>query len=127
VLRVTGLDHVVIVTPDVERQLAFRTGVLGCPGERVDEWRRGEVPFPSVRLDATTIVDLLRGERTGTNVDHVALVVQLDDGDDLLSFAEGAGLPVLGPPRQLFGALGVGTGLYVRDPDGGVLELRTYG
>ncbi len=29
-------------------------------------------------------------------------------------------------PAQLFGARGVGTGLYIRDPDGNRIELRTY-
>ena len=27
---------------------------------------------------------------------------------------------------QLFGARGTGTGLYVKDPDGNTVELRTY-
>ena len=40
---------------------------------------------------------------------------------------QGAGqFEVLGPPLPLFGALGIGTGLYVKDPDGNTVELRTY-
>jgi len=31
---------------------------LGLQGERVDEWRRGEIFFPSVRIDETTIIEL---------------------------------------------------------------------
>jgi len=53
-LRVVGLDHVVLNVADVERSLAFYCGELGLAPERVDEWRRGEILFPSVRVDART-------------------------------------------------------------------------
>ncbi len=78
-MRVVGLDHVVLKVADVERSLAWYQDALGLRGERVDEWRRGEVLFPSVRIDEHTLIDLLDGVPTGTNVDHVCLVI--DDGD----------------------------------------------
>ncbi|MDM4784647.1 MULTISPECIES: hypothetical protein [unclassified Micromonospora] len=34
------------------------------------------MPFPSVRVDAGTIIDLVRGEPGGSNVDHFCLVVE---------------------------------------------------
>jgi catechol 2,3-dioxygenase-like lactoylglutathione lyase family enzyme len=93
--------------------------------EQLDEWRRGERPFPSVRVDRGTILDLVAGEPEGTNMDHLALVVS---GVELADLAADPpeGLEVLGPPRQLSGARGIGTALYVRDPDGHTIELRTY-
>ncbi len=72
-VKAVGLDHVVLNVADVERSLAWYCGELGLEGLRVEEWRRGEVFFPSLRLDATTIIDLLQSERTGQNVDHVCL------------------------------------------------------
>jgi catechol 2,3-dioxygenase-like lactoylglutathione lyase family enzyme len=119
----TGLDHLVIVTPDVERALAFYCGTLGLEPLRVEEWRRGEVLFPSARIDATTIVDFLAGERTGENVNHVALVIEPTDLDTL---AESGVFEVVGGPADLFGAQGQGRGIYVRDPDGNTVELRHY-
>ena len=118
------MDHVVLTVADVERSLAWYCDELGLTGERVDEWRRGEVLFPSVRIDESTIIDLLHGERTGNNVDHVCLVIEPTDLDALA--ASGAFDVVAGPSR-LFGAHGEGDGLYVRDPDGNVVELRHYG
>ena len=49
---------------DVERSLAFYCDTLGLEGERVEEWRRKEVPFPSVRITPTTIVDLFEAHRS---------------------------------------------------------------
>ena len=122
-MKVTGLDHVVINCADVERSVAWWRDELGCEPVRLEEWRRGEVPFVSVRLDATTIIDLFATDRTGENVNHIALTV---DGVDLAELAASGRFEVLGGPRQLFGAQGVGSGIYVRDPDGNTVELRTY-
>lgn len=123
-VRATGLDHIVLNVADVERSLEWYTRVLGLEGVRVDEWRRGEVLFPSLRLDATTIIDLLQVERTGQNVDHVCLVVEPTDLD---AAASSGRFDVVAGPSRLFGARGEGVGLYVRDPDGNVIELRHYG
>ena len=122
-MRVTGLDHVVLNVADVERSLGFYCGALGLAPERVDEWRRGEILFPSVRVDAGTIIDLLAVPRTGENADHLCLVVAPTDFDALK--ASGRFDVVDGPDRR-FGARGDGTSLYVRDPDGNTVELRYY-
>jgi catechol 2,3-dioxygenase-like lactoylglutathione lyase family enzyme len=123
-LRATGLDHIVLNVADVERSLSWYTKELGLTGVRVEKWRRGEVLFPSLRVDATTIIDLLQTERTGQNVDHVCLVVEPVDLDAL---AASGRFDVVAGPSRLFGARGEGVGLYVRDPDGNVIEVRHYG
>ncbi len=90
---------------------------------RLEEWRRGEAPFVSVRISADTILDLFQLERSGENVDHIAVTVE---GADLAELAAGGRFDVVRGPLEVFGARGVGQGLYVRDPDGNVVELRTY-
>ncbi len=124
VVRAVALDHVVLTVADVERSLAFYRDQLGLGVERYEEWKRGEALFVSVRVDATTIIDLLAGERTGVNADHLCLVIEPTDLDALAASGE---LDVVHPPAVLFGARGWGHGIYVRDPDGNVVELRHYG
>ncbi|MFM8973837.1 MAG: VOC family protein [Actinomycetota bacterium] len=123
-MRVRGIDHIVLVVADVERSLAWYRDRLGLEPVRFEEWRRGAAPFVSVRIDATTIIDLVPGERSGTNVDHLCLVVE---DADLHAIAAAGHLDHEGPPRRLFGARGTGWGIYVRDPDGNRVELRHYG
>ncbi len=133
-MKVVGLDHIVLRVDDVERSLEFYVGTLGLEPVRVDEWRAGEVLFPSLRVDDATIIDVLaRGDATPTpsppatddrNLDHFCLVLEPVDLDALA--ASGA-FDVVGGPAELFGARGQGQGLYVRDPDGNVVELRHYG
>jgi catechol 2,3-dioxygenase-like lactoylglutathione lyase family enzyme len=125
VVRITGLDHIVLTTHDVERALAWYTGCLGLPGERVDEWRRGEAPFPSVRVDAGTIIDLFPGgPHDSGRLDHFCLVIE---PTDLEALADSGTFEVVDGPARRFGARGDGTSLYVRDPDGTTIELRHYG
>jgi catechol 2,3-dioxygenase-like lactoylglutathione lyase family enzyme len=78
-----------------------------------------------VRIDPHTIIDLVAAVRSGVNVDHVCLVV---DPVDLDALAASGRFDVVGdgPVRGLFGARGDATSLYVRDPDGNTVELRTY-
>jgi len=122
-LRVVGLDHVVLNVADVERSLAFYCGELGLAPERVEEWRRGEIFFPSVRVDAHTIIDLLATPRTGENADHLCLVVE---PVDLEAVKASGRFEVVDGPDIRFGARGNGTSLYVKDPDGNTVELRHY-
>lgn len=123
-VRVTGFDHLVLTVDDVERSLEWY-GELGLAPVRVEEWRAGKVPFPSLRVDATTIIDFIpRGgevirDQSGVgrprNVDHICLVVEPTD------------LSHLGTTGTRYGAQGDGTSVYVNDPDGNVVELRYYG
>jgi catechol 2,3-dioxygenase-like lactoylglutathione lyase family enzyme len=122
-VQVRELDHVVLNVADPELSLAFYVDELGLAPVRVDEWRRGEAPFPSVRVSPGTILDLLAIARTGENANHLCLVVEPTDFDALA--ASGRFRVVDGPDRR-FGARGDGMSLYVLDPDGNTVELRYY-
>ena len=122
-MELRGPDHIVLVSPDPERLVAWYAEHLPVTVLRLEEWRREEVLFVSLRVSPTFLIDVLRGDRTGTNVDHLALEVT---GIDLDALAASGAFDVEAGPADLYGAQGVGRGLYTRDPDGNLLELRTY-
>ena len=124
-VRVVGHDHVVFCVADPERSLAWYRDKLGLAAEREAEWRAGEVPFLSIRIDAATVIDLFVADRTGTNVDHVSM--QVADDVDLHAVAESGEFDVVSGPSWIWGSQGHGWGLYVRDPDGNTIELKHYG
>lgn len=123
-VQVTGFDHIVLNVGDVEVSAAWYRDKLGLELIRMEEWRRGEVLFPSLRIDATTLIDLLPAGRTGENLNHFAVVVDAD----LQTVIDSGEFDLAGPPHpsDLFGARGQGLGIYVKDPDGNTVELRTY-
>jgi catechol 2,3-dioxygenase-like lactoylglutathione lyase family enzyme len=120
---VSGLDHLVLNVADVRRSVAWYRDRLGLPVERFDEWERGEVFFPSLRIDEHTIIDLVEHERSGVNVDHLCLVLADADIDALAASGD---FDVVDGPADLWGARGMGRSVYVADPDGNRVELRTY-
>lgn len=125
-VSVSGFDHLVLVVADVERTLEWYTGALGLAGERVEEWRRGEVFFPSLRVDETTLIDIVPGDRLPNggrgNLDHLCFVVE----DDPAELAASGGFEVVDGPAVRWGARGDAVAVYVKDPDGNVVELRQY-
>ena len=127
-IQVQGMDHIVLVAADVERSLAWYTGELGLGPVRVDEWRAGSAPFPSVRVNDGTIIDIVPdggfpvGPGRG-NVDHFCLVVA---PVDLEAVKASGRFEVVDGPAVRYGARGDGNALYIKDPDGNTIELRHY-
>jgi catechol 2,3-dioxygenase-like lactoylglutathione lyase family enzyme len=123
-MRVTGFDHAVLLCRDVEASLEFYGGVLGLQVHDAEEWRQGKAPFPSVRVNESTVIDLFPAEPDGRNTDHFCLVIE---PTDLHELAKHPHLTVLQGPVQRGGARGTGWSIYVHDPDGYLIELKQYG
>jgi catechol 2,3-dioxygenase-like lactoylglutathione lyase family enzyme len=132
VFTIIGLDHIVLHVADAERALAFYTGVLGLQGERVSEFRAGTVGFPSVRIDATTLIDLLpadplpAGAVVRENLAHFCLVVDAQGFDALQQQLARHGVAIIEGPVPRWGAQGMAQSVYFRDPDGNEIEVRRY-
>jgi catechol 2,3-dioxygenase-like lactoylglutathione lyase family enzyme len=122
-MRVKELDHIVLDVADVDTSLDWYCNKLGLAPDRVEEWRRGEAPFPSVRISEGCVIDLFAQAPAGENMNHFCLVVDRADLDEITT---DAGFDVLEGPVPRWGARGDGLSVYVRDPDGNTVELRTY-
>lgn len=119
----TGVDHIVMNVTDVEATIDWWESRFDVQVERLDEWRRGDAPFPWVRLTETLIIDLWENTPTGTNVDHVAFVTDPTSFDHFVN--ERPDEIEMGP-AEMGGAQGRGRGLYLRDPSANRIEIRTY-
>jgi catechol 2,3-dioxygenase-like lactoylglutathione lyase family enzyme len=124
--KATALDHLVLVVDDVERSLTWYSGHLGLAEVRVEEWRAGQVPFPSLRVDEHTIIDFIAHGPTEAgqrgHLDHICFVV---DQDDLAELRRSPAL-VIDEEGERFGARGIAHSIYVTDPDGLTVEVRAY-
>src|SRR3990172_1346393 len=129
-IEIRGLDHVVLRVTDLERALRFYCGVLGCAQER----RSDALGLVQLRAGAA-LVDLVPVDsplgrlggpapsETGRNVDHFALQLESFDEAELRAHLAAHGVAP-GDVAQRYGALGMGPSMYVRDPDGNVVELK---
>ncbi len=131
-LKITEMDHIVLNVSDIDKALDFYTRVLGLEPERVQEFREGKVGFPSVRVSGATIIDLFARKEgaaaTGPalNLNHYCLVAEVPDFSKLIGYLKQNGVPIRGEPASRWGARGQGTSIYVQDPDGNELEIRSY-
>ena len=132
--KINAMDHIVLNVPDIDRALAFYTKVLGLETERLDEFRRGEVGFPSVRISAETVIDLFpmkAGQTLGDgpglpNLNHFTMVVEPGDFEGFQRHLAEHGVKIEEGPARRWGARGHGQSVYFRDPDGNRIEVRCY-
>ena len=130
--RMTAMDHIVLNVRDMDGVLDFYQHVLGLPAERLAEFRRGEVPFPSVRISADTVIDLFpvaesddaTPERSDLN--HFCLVLNEDDMPRLMAHLTAYGVVIEEGPVTRWGAHGNGTSIYFLDPEARRIEVRYY-
>ena len=131
-VKITEMDHIVLRTTDVEESLRFYTEVLGLQAERVEQWRAGEVRFPSARINADTIIDFFASDEIPSgrddvrNQDHFCMVIDETDMEALKVRFEDAGIDIQAGPGKRWGSHGDGISLYIYDPDDNVVELRHY-
>jgi glyoxylase I family protein len=122
-LMVVELDHVVLRCRQQDRTLDFYSRVLGLKEER----RIGQLGLIQLRAGAS-MVDLIPTVEprvdTGTNVDHFCLGIETDDLGSVISYLRSNSVEILGEPAMRYGARGMGNSIYVRDPEGNIIELK---
>ena len=132
--KITAMDHIVLNVPDIDRSLAFYIDVLGLEPERLEEFRQGKVPFPSVRVSAETVIDLFpmkSGQslaRSGglLNLNHFTMVVDPADFEAFQKHLTEHGVKIEEGPGRRWGARGYGMSVYFSDPDRNRIEVRCY-
>lgn len=122
-MNVTGLDHLVLTVTDPEASVAFYHGVLGMELVRFGQKRLAlRVGDQKINLHVAGQEIKPCARRPAPRSTDLCLLVSTPL-DQVRSELEAAGVPIeLGPvPRT--GARGPITSLYVRDPDGNLVEL----
>ena len=129
-IRIRGIDHVVLRVADLEASLRFYGEVLGCVEERriealgLYQLRAGRSLIDLVPVDGP--LGRAGGPAPGAqarNVDHVALALEAFDEAEIGRHLLAHGVEP-GDVAPRYGAEGNGPSMYVRDPDGNVVELK---
>jgi catechol 2,3-dioxygenase-like lactoylglutathione lyase family enzyme len=128
------MDHIVLNVDDVDAMLDFYGKTLGLATERVELYRDGRAPFPSVRVSDDSIIDLFppgmweggRGADGGRRLNHFCLAVEGAAWQEFLGRLEEHGVEIEEGPVRRWGAHGAGISVYFRDPEGNTVEVRHY-
>lgn len=129
-IPVTGFDHIVLRIRDKAAMLAFYEGVLGLSVDR----DRPELGLTHVRAGAQ-MIDLVTLDgplgklggggpgSEGRNLDHFCLQVRPFDEAAIRAHLAACGVAIA-EEGQRYGADGAGFSIYVRDPEGNMVELK---
>jgi catechol 2,3-dioxygenase-like lactoylglutathione lyase family enzyme len=116
-----GLDHVVLRVRDQERSKRFYVDLLGCREDHFNE----RISLLQLRF-GDQLIDLLPGERgsDGGGLDHFCLSIRCADLGSAAAALRARGVALEGDVVQRRGAYGTGPSIYLRDPDGYLIELK---
>ena len=129
---ISGIDHIVLRVRDVARALEFYRDTLGCTVEReqaalgLTQLRAGRSLIDLVTADGP----LGRRAASGAggpgapNMEHFCLALQPFDEEALLRHLAAHGIAA-GEGAVRYGAGGEGRSIYVEDPDGNRVELKS--
>lgn len=135
-----NIDHVVLWVDSPKRSLEFFVGVVGLQPVRAQEFEEGKAAFPSVRVDDSTILDLmdkrsasavqeLTGGRgcAGQPINHICFSMSAAEFSALTARLVARGVELSSGGKQAFGAQGLAeNSTYFSDPDDNVIEIRHY-
>ena len=136
------LDHAVLWVESSKAALEFYVDVLGFEPVRAEEFAAGNARFPSVRVNATTVFDLMEPKALlplvqeftgggndigGAPINHLCLSMSASEYESVSERLEARGIKLKPGGEDVFGAQGQAVrSIYFNDPDGNVLEIRYY-
>ena len=124
---VTSLDHLVLTVSDMATSVAFYRDILGMQAlefEAADGFRRRALAFGAQKINlhpAQTPFTPHAAQPRAGSADLCFL--SSTPLDAWLPYLKASGQTVLEGPVQRNGALGPIVSLYIRDPDGNLLEI----
>lgn len=131
-IKPVAIDHIVLRTDRYAELIDFYCEVLGCSLERAtsEEFGLTQLRAGSALID---IVDV-NGELgavggpapgdTGNNVDHFCLQIEPLSENDVQAYLRKCGVEA-GEFEDRYGAQGMGRSIYLKDPAGNTVELRS--
>lgn len=131
-MKIAGIDHIVLRTDRLDAMLHFYCDILGCAVERsvLDEYGLIQLRAGSALIDIVTVdgpLGLQGGPAPtdkGLNMDHFCLQLEPISEEELTQFLVSKGLEV-GEFANRYGAQGRGPSIYLKDPQGNTVELKS--
>ncbi|MEZ6852434.1 VOC family protein [Halodesulfovibrio aestuarii] len=128
------IDHLTLNVESPDACVAFYHEVIGLLPENYDAWKQGKAKFPSVRINTHNMIHFFPPDMwkemgyllcSPGKGNHVCLAFAEKEWTALLHRLEEREIKMRGP-LTLTGARGTGTSIFINDPEGFTVELKTY-
>ena len=125
-MKVIGFDHLVLTVASIERTVAFYTHALGMTHEVFGPDKRSALRFGAHKINLHQADNMFEPRATHPQTGSGDICLLVDDFDGIEAQLSAAGVPILVPASERTGARGTLRSIYLRDPDGNLVELSTY-
>ena len=125
-MKVNKIDHLVLTVNDIEASCVFYTTVLGME----------EISFGQGRKAVASGDQKINFHQVGKEFEPKALQPTPGSGDlcfiteslmsEVVSHLQTCGVEIIEGPVKRSGAAGPITSIYIRDPDGNLIEIAKY-
>ncbi|WP_448566862.1 VOC family protein [Thalassotalea ganghwensis] len=132
-VTILGIDHIVLRTDKLDEMLSFYCDVLGCDVEREtdDELGLTQLRAGNALIDLVDIDGKLGRQggqaptKKNNNLDHFCLQLAPVSEQEIEHHLTQHGISVPKFERR-YGAQGYGLSVYINDPQGNTVELRSH-
>jgi catechol 2,3-dioxygenase-like lactoylglutathione lyase family enzyme len=118
-LQVTGINHVVLHVTDLERSRTFYMDILGFEDRNISDGPPSmRASFLRCGTQGLDLFEVSGDAHGGHELNHLALNVEVEDLDQLVTRLAAAGVDASGrTPRN---------SVFISDPDGHLLEMLPH-
>jgi catechol 2,3-dioxygenase-like lactoylglutathione lyase family enzyme len=125
-MKVSRTDHIALVVNDIEEAKAFYSKVLGMEARRFSKGRKALVfGDQKIHLYKKGEEEKLKQRRSTTGSLNICFVTE-DPMPDVIAHMYLCGVKILDGPVRRNGAQGKMMAIYIRDPDGNLIEIANY-
>ena len=125
-MKVIGFDHLVLTVASIERTVQFYTRALGMTHQVFGPDKRSALRFGAHKINLHQADNMFEPRAIHPQTGSGDICLLVDDFDGVEAQLAAAGVPMLVPPSERSGARGTLRSIYLRDPDGNLVELSTY-
>ena len=125
-MKISRTDHIALVVNDIEETKAFYSKVLGMEARRFSKGRKALVfGDQKIHLYKKGAEDELKQKRPTPGSLNICFVTE-EPVPDVIAHMHSCAVKIIEGPVRRNGTLGQMISIYIKDPDGNLLEIANY-
>jgi catechol 2,3-dioxygenase-like lactoylglutathione lyase family enzyme len=125
-MKISRIDHVALVVNDIEETKEFYTKVLGMEARRFSKTRKALVfGNQKIHLYKKGEEDEVKQKRSAPGSLNICFITE-EPMLDIVAHLHSCGVRIMDGPTKRNGALGKMISVYIKDPDGNLIEISNY-
>ncbi len=125
-MKIERIDHLVLTVHDIERTCEFYSRVFGMEVVNFAEGRKA-LQFGQQKFNLHATGKEFEPKALSPTPGSVDLCLITETPlEEVIQYIKGCGVEILDGPVRRTGAIGVLFSIYMRDPDGNLIEVSNY-